>query len=270
NGGRGRPPLQRSSLAFAYATFPPLLIEGAWNGHVDALAGVLVVLALVRTSAFALALASGLKIIPSAAFPALARSRRFALTFAAALALPYVPFLGAPIMPGFREYATRWIFNSPLYDLVFALVSRIPTKEIWTHHPLRFAAISDVVYRHVYPDFVTRAILAGVAVVLILATRTSVSRAIAILILCAPAIHPWYWLALAGAALIEQSGWIWLALCAPFSYLLYDGAPRWVVYALCYALPLVMTFRLSTTASSASGSIRAASDPRTARRTSPT
>jgi hypothetical protein len=41
------------------------------------------------------------------------------------------------------------------------------------------------------------------------------------------------------AAMIERSAWIGFALCAPFSYLLYDGAPKWLVYALCYGLPAV-------------------------------
>lgn len=253
--------------ALAYATFPPLLIEGAWNGHIDALAGALVVLALVRASSLALALAGGLKIIPLAATPALVR-RPF--VFAFALVAPVLSFLGGPIMPGFREYAARWIFNSPLYDIVLAIASRVPTKEIWTHHPLRFAAISDFVYRHVYPDCITRAILGSIAVVLILAARKHATRAIGILILFSPAIHPWYWLALAGAAIVErEQAWLFVALCAPFSYLLYDRVAPLLVFALCYAAPLVMMFPPSAIASSASGWTRAALRSRTARRTSP-
>jgi hypothetical protein len=173
-------------------------------------------------------------------------------------------------MPGFRDYATRWIFNSPLYDLVFAIVDRIPMKEMWTRHPLRFQVISDVVYRHIYPDFVTRMTLLILACGAIALAGRSVARSIGALLICSPAIHPWYWLALAPAALIEGSAWLWVALCAPFSYLSYEGIPRPVVYALCYALPLVMMFLPSASASSGAGSRFAALRARRERGTSPT
>ena len=107
------------ALHFAYATCPLVLFEGTWSGHIDAVAGVLLAIALLRDSGRGGAFASGLKIIPLAAVPALfaaSRTQTFLLAFVAALAIPFLPFLGGPIMPGFRDYATRWIFNSPLYD----------------------------------------------------------------------------------------------------------------------------------------------------------
>ncbi|HEX2059941.1 MAG TPA: hypothetical protein VHK90_04310, partial [Thermoanaerobaculia bacterium] len=113
---------------------------------------------------------------------------------------------------------------------------RIPTKTIWTHHPLRLEPISDFVYRHLYADLLTRAILAIVAVAIILTARR-VTTAIAALLLCSPAIHPWYWLTLVPSALVERSAWLWLALAAPFSYLLYDGVHPLAVHAICYGLP---------------------------------
>jgi hypothetical protein len=262
--------LRRHGLALAYATFPPLLFEGVWSGHIDAIAATFVLLAILYRSGIALGFATGMKVIPAAAFPALARSPRFILGFALTLVLPALPFIGKPFMPGFRQYATRWIFNSPLYDLVFAVVERIPTKELWSHHPLRVQAISDVVYRHVYPDFVTRVTLLILACGLIALAGRSVARAIAALLICSPAIHPWYWLALAPAAMLEKSAWLWVALCAPFSYLLYADVPRGVVYALCYALPLVTLLRPSARASSGAESRFAALRFRRARDTSPT
>jgi hypothetical protein len=147
------------------------------------------------------------------------------------LLVPVLPFIGGPIMPGFRDYATRWIFNSPLYDAVRAIVEWIPTKEIWTHHPLRFELLSDFVYRHLYADFLTRAMLGVLAIGAILLARR-VSTAVAALLLCSPAIHPWYWLALVPCALLERSRWLYVAMLMPLSYLLYDGVPAWVVYAL--------------------------------------
>ena len=220
----------------AYATCPLVLIEGTWSGHLDAIAGVFLLIALLRKSGVAAGIAAGLKIMPLAAVPALFR-RRVPLSFFLALLLPFVPFLGRPIMPGLRDYATRWIFNSPLYELVFAVVERIPTKTIWTHHPLRFQLISDVVYRHVYPDFVTRVVMATLAVGAIFLARR-VSTAVAALLLCSPAIHPWYWLTLVPSALVERTRWTLVALAAPASYLLYDGVSPWLVFLLCYAVAL--------------------------------
>ena len=232
--------LLRRYGALAYATCPLVLFEGVGNGHIDLLAGVLLGYALTRRSAIAAGLASGLKIIPAAALPALlrlhhgARSRaRFLVTLSLTLLLPVLPYLGDPIMPGLRDYATRWIFNSPLYDGVRTLVERIPTKEIWTHHPLRFELVTDFVYRHLYPDFLTRAILGILAVGAILLARR-VTPAVAALLLCSPAIHPWYWLTIVPSALIERSAWLYAALMMPVSYLLYDGVAGWVVYTITY------------------------------------
>lgn len=222
--------------ALAYATCPLVLFEGTWSGHLDAIAGVVLLIALLRKSGVAAGIAAGLKIIPIAAGPALF-GRRVPLSFVLALALPFVPFLGGPIMPGLRDYATRWIFNSPLYEIVFRIVEQIPTKTIWTHHPLRFELISDFVYRHVYPDFITRAVMATLAVGFILLARR-VSSAVAALLLCSPAIHPWYWLTLFSSSLVERTRWTLVALAAPASYLLYEGAHPLLVFALCYAVAL--------------------------------
>lgn len=234
--------LLRRGGALAFATCPLVIIEGTWNGHVDALAAVLLAFAFARRSSVAAALAAGLKIIPLAAVPVLFRRRMPLVTFAAVLVLPAIPFLGGPLMPGFREYATRWIFNSPLYDAVRALVELVPTKEIWTHHPLRFQLFSDLVYRHLYADFLTRAMLAVVAVGAIALARRG-STAIGALLLCSPAIHPWYWLTLVPLALIERSRWaLAIAAAMPLSYLLYEGVPDWIVYA-CSALSVLVIRR---------------------------
>lgn len=217
--------------ALAYATCPLVLFEGTWSGHIDLLAGVLLGFALTRRSIIAAGLAAGLKVIPIVAIPVLLRMKRAPIALAATLLLPFLPFLGGPIMPGFRDYATRWIFNSPLYDLVRAIVELIPTKTIWTHHPLRFEALSDFVYRHIYPDFITRAILGTIAIGAILLARR-VTTAVAALLICSPAIHPWYWLTIVPSALIERSRWLYVAMLMPLSYLLYDGVAPWVVYAV--------------------------------------
>ena len=233
--------LRRHGLA--YATFPLLLFEGTWSGHVDALAAALVAVAMLRDSGVAAGIAAGLKVIPAAGVPAMVlRSQRrwwFVLGFTVALLVPVLPFLGGPLMPGLHEYATRWIFNSPAYDAVFAVVDRVPLKAWWTASSLRTPAVSDVVYRHLYPDFVTRLVLGALALIAVIAARRSVTRSLSLFLLLTPTIHPWYWLVTIPPALIERSAWIAFALCAPFSYLLYDGAPKALVYTLCYALPLL-------------------------------
>ena len=242
--------LLRRHGALAYATCPLVLFEGISSAHIDLLAGVLLAYALTRRSAIGAGLASGLKIIPVAALAALLRLRRsarsrgrFIATLCLTLTLPILPFLGGPIMPGFRDYATRWIFNSPLYDAVRAIVEHVPTKTIWTHHPLRFQFLSDFVYRHLYPDFLTRAILGVIAVGAILMARR-VTTAVAALLICSPAIHPWYWLTIVPSALIERSAWLYVALLMPVSYLLYDGVAGWVVYAITYGLAMAIAWKL--------------------------
>jgi hypothetical protein len=225
--------LLRGKGGLAYATCPFVIIEGTWSGHLDLLAGAVLALAMVRRSGVAAGLAAGLKIIPVTALPALARGardrKRFFIAFALAVVLPVLPFLGGPIMPGLGVYAKSWIFNSPLYDAVRFVLEQIPTKAIWTHHPLRFELISDFVYRHLHADFLTRAILGVLAVGAIALTRR-VTSAIAALLLCSPANHPWYWLTLVPSALIERSRWLYVALSMPASYLLYRGDSRLFVY----------------------------------------
>lgn len=242
--------LLRNRGALAFATCPLVIFEGAWNGHIDALAAVLLAFAFVRTSGVAAGIAAGLKIIPLAAVPAFFRkagatgNRQPAISFALALILPVLPFLGAPIMPGFHDYATRWIFNSPLYEGVRFAIELFPTKTIWTHHPLRFQFLSDFVYRHLHADFLTRAILGVIALGAIVLARRA-TTGIAALLVCSPAIHPWYWLALVPLALIERSRWIYVAMLMPLSYLLYVGLDARVLYALyaCSALSALVISR---------------------------
>jgi len=242
--------LLRDRGALAYATFPPLIFEGIWSGHVEIVAALLLAIAYFRNSATAAACSVGTKVIPIAAVPSLlmrAPNRvRWASIFALVLVAPAIPFIASGhFMDGMRDYATRWIFNSPAYSLTFSAVDSLHVaehlKNTWTSikDPLHLEAIAPFVYRHLYADFVTRCILGVLALTGIAWARTP-HAAVGILLLCSPAIHPWYWIVLVPLAIAHDSRWIYLALCAPASYLLYDGAPIALVFAACYALPLVM------------------------------
>lgn len=231
--------------AFAYATFPPLIFEGAWGAHVEIIAALLLLIATLYDSGSAFAASVGMKVIPIAALPAMIlRSkgkRRFVIVFALALLIPALPFvLTGPLMPGMRDYATRWIFNSPAYDAALAIVDQIDFKRVFTtiKDPLHLEFIAPFVYRHLYSDFLARSLLALIAIVVITRLRRDSVASIGALLLCSPAIHPWYWLVIAPLA-FDRNLWVLLALCAPASYLLYDGAPRTAVYGLCFVLPLL-------------------------------
>ena len=241
--------LLRDRGALAYATFPPLMFEGIWSGHVEVVAALLLAIAFFRNSAVAAACSVGTKVIPIAAVPSLllrAPNRvRWSLIFALVLIAPAIPFIAAGhFMEGMRDYATRWVFNSPAYSLTFSAIDATHVaehlKNAWTSikDPLHLEPIAPFVYRHLYADFVTRCILGVLAVIGIAKVRTP-HAAIGILLLCSPAIHPWYWLVLVPLAIAHDSRWIFAALCAPVSYLLYEGTPVWVVFAACYLIPLL-------------------------------
>jgi hypothetical protein len=69
------------------------------------------------------------------------------------------------------------------------------------------------------------------------------TTAVAALLLCSPAIHPWYWLTLVPLALMERVRWaLAIAVVMPLSYLLYERVPAWIVYA-CSALSVLVIRR---------------------------
>ena len=261
--------LLRSSMpaALSYAIFPPAIFEGAWSGHIETVAALLLLVAVRRRSAGAVALAAGLKISPIAALPALVladrclgdRGRaRFLAIAALVLFVPAVPFLmSGPLMPGFRDFAYRWVFNSPAYDAAFALVDASLLKSLWTSmkDPMGLESWSPFIYRHLYDDFLARALLAACAAVAIWKARRNAAWSIGALLLLSPVIHPWYWIVAVPIALEARSGLTWLALFAPFSYLLYADAATLPVYLLCYAVPalIIAWTRLSASGTSAAG-----------------
>jgi len=253
------------STAFAYSICPVVLVEGFWNAHVDVIAATFLVASCAAIggarsglAGWLMSLAAGTKVIPAAAAPAMlalsSNRPRFVFALVVTTLASVLPFLGRDFMPGMRSYATRWVFNSPAYDLAswassaIGLAERMKGAFIASKDLLHLEAMAPYVYAHAYDDFVARATLAlafVVALVVILRRKQAIALAtvssVGALILCSPAIHPWYWLTLLPLALAARAPlWIAFAACAPFSYLLYAGASKWIVFALCYGLPLLL------------------------------
>lgn len=256
---------RRTRHLLAVAAFPPLIVEGIWSAHVDAMSAMLMTRAVIAGSGVALAMAAGLKLIPLAAVPAMMGRtwRQFLLAFALIFLLPFVIFAAAgDVMPGLRDFATRWVFNSPLYSLTTGVIDAlrldVMLKDAWTvlKDALPLERVSDIVYRHLYTDFIARCVLALLALTLIVVVsrhRHGAVHAVGALLVCSPVIHPWYWLTIAPLAVADRiDAWRFLALFAPLSYLLYDGAPAWAVFCLCYGVPIVLSARTRLSASATS------------------
>jgi alpha-1,6-mannosyltransferase len=260
-----------SRTLLGYALFPLLLFEGFWSAHIEVAATTLLMLSVVwviqnrsARAGIALAFATGFKVIPAAAFPALVRASRQRLLFVAgfvfALLLPVLPWMRSDrsFMPGFSDYAQRWSFNSPAYSTVFTVLKSLNVEDAATrafteakdHLNLEWASHS--IYYHLYTDFFTRVLLGVCALVAIgyasrkTDVREGVVASLGALLLFSPTIHPWYWLPLVPLAMVtKQRAWLALALLSPLSYLLYlqaAAAPemRFIVGVLCYVPPALM------------------------------
>ena len=203
---RGRGPLP----LLLYLWSPLVVVEVAWNGHLDPL-GLAPMLGAVALAAGAgpawragilLGLGAAVKFAPLAALPALGRlpgraPRAAGLAAAVALAVPaalYLPYAaaGASLFDGLRTYADAWEFNPGLYRLL----TRLPG------HP-------DLA------KWIGAALVGGIAVHAAL-RRWPLERAlfwtIGSALLLSPTIHPWYVLwALPFACLSANRGWILLS-----------------------------------------------------------
>jgi alpha-1,6-mannosyltransferase len=252
---------KRDRPALGYAFAPLILVETAWNAHLESLVAFMLLLALLKKkrSSFALAAAIGLKITPFVAIPAIARHAgwrlRDALIFLGALALPFALFVHSPLMPGMRDYATRWIFNAPFFESLRAAITAggidAGLKAIWTKtkDPWAQQHLSDFVYAALHPDRIARVvllILLFVALFVIMRLRTNAEGRIAAsftaLMLLSPTVHPWYWVAAFPIFLIARHPLpVWMAMLAPASYLLYIEGRRGsiAVAILCYAVPVI-------------------------------
>lgn len=263
--------------ALLWATCPLVVVEGFWSAHLEIVPAALLLAATCAVArrrelsgAIAAGLAIGMKIVPVAAVPALAsftsRRARFLALLALTLLLPVLPFLaGGPLMPGFGDYARRWEFNAPLYQSLEWLVGAsgidVALKALWSGvKDLPGAeAISPFIYGQLHPERIARALcglffLAGlVAAMRIRSIEARVAWSVAALLLCSPALHPWYWITLLPLALEARSRLlVALAVASPASYLLYIGLPAAapLAAAATYLLPLAAMLALRRTMAS--------------------
>jgi alpha-1,6-mannosyltransferase len=174
---------QGEQLVLAFAWNPLLAVEVAGSGHIDIVGALLLVVsaaALVRrwrtTAAVALGLAIAVKFLPVVLLPLYWKRVRIrdAALAAAVVALLYLPFLNHGRIPigSLSTYVQSFRFNGP----VFAALDRVAPPQL----------------------------LAGLAVLVGLATATWLRKAepkwspdqfawpMAVTLLCAPVVFPWY------------------------------------------------------------------------------
>lgn len=236
-------PARRLQLWTLYWWSPLVVLEVAWNAHLDLL-GVLPIVAalwLARRRSnrslglgTAIALATLVKHFPTALLPAAARSAnvvRISVAFAVCLAVFYIPYLGAGprVFSGLLTFVAGWRFNDGLFGLL-AWLTGSPIAARIAAATIVLAVIAQSVRN--YWSFERAAFWITGAILLF-----------------SPTVHPWYllwmvpliairpnpaWLYLSGSVLLAYYGlgayrnvgiwpepwWLKLAIYGPFFALL--------------------------------------------------
>ncbi len=219
----GRSP---AMLAF-YAWNPLVLVEFAWNAHVDAAATALLVGALVagcrgrKRGAMALvSLATGVKVFPALAIPlflrdgGLRRTWWIPIAIGTALAAPYLDAGWHALISALGVYARDWEFNGFVYEA------------------LRHAGFGSPAARALLLGLVVA--VAGVATARARSVPDAALWIVFALVVLNPTIHPWYvtWLvplAVLGSGPPRVSALV-LSLVVPLSYLVFavrESTGRW-------------------------------------------
>lgn len=236
-----------------YAWNPLVVLEGAGQGHVDALMGVCVAatvyfLVSARPGRAGLAGAAGVlaKIVPLVALPLWARDAfdagrlGGATRFVVAAMIALVAVLGpvavsTGVPPGLVTYGVSWEWNGPIYEPLWrafdhfdapsAIKSRLDAVKIRTdEHEFwnRF-------YPYVYPQFLAKLVLFGGFGLFFLGELlrrrrlhpvATTERIFGAVILAMATVYPWYLLVvLPWAALRMRRAWLWLSALMPLAYL---------------------------------------------------
>ncbi len=265
---RLRRPLWRTTL---YALNPVVLLEGVGMGHVDALAVLPLVLALILVgersapraagAALAWAAAALVKPLPLVALPVLARRahqpRRFVVVALILFAIGCAPMVvgAGGVPPALVRYAVSWEWNGPLFEPLWRLLQSLHVA------PALKAALERVetsigddtalgaVFPYLYPQLLAKVLL---LLALPLVFRWSlrapnvdegVRRAMAGSVCLMATVYPWYlfWV-LPWAALERSLPWLVLSVTVLFSYLPrlagVDVFP--VVWALVWSPPVLV------------------------------
>ena len=229
-----------------YLWSPLLVVEVAWNAHLEPLGlfGLVLVVLLARApggAGVAGALSALTKLAPAAAVPALTRRLgwRFLAGFAATVIVLYLPYAGAgsALFSGLGTYAEHWRFMEGPFTLVEAVLPGSLTPR-WAAALLVLGVVAWTTVRRYRPERALFWILgAGM--------------------LLTPTLHPWYvlwmlplaalrasrpWILLSGLAFLgyfgldayrltgswPQPGWLRLLLWGPMLVLLaVDAARLW-------------------------------------------
>ena len=231
--------------AVLYAFHPLPVFEVAGEGHLDALGAALLlacVIFLRRGRRFSAGLAFALSFLTkyislAAAIPIFRRGR--VLCLAGFLMLSSALWLaarrgGAGPSGDFKEFATRWDFNSALYPAAERLmrITQLPerAKEVFIdwkerHHDPPW---SQRVFPYFYPAFFARLLLGALlsATLAVIGWRTrdlegGVLASLGALLIFSPTLHPWYLLwVLPFAAWKRNAAFLYLSLAVPLAYLL--------------------------------------------------
>ena len=252
-----------------YAWSPLVVAEVAGNGHIDVLAVLLfflgihlIIEARWRVSTTVLGLAVGAKLVPLAAFPALARRVParywwFAPAVMLGITLPYLG-AGSSLGLGLWEYAGRWRHNDSLFAILLGgLEAAHPTQALktaifWLQQRLGDSDAIQVLYRSVYPVYLARwcaAALWGALALEVFRRRLPPVRGSFILIaaalLLSPTVHPWYVLWIVPfLALRPEPAWVLFTGLVPLSYLIGSSSVTEVTIRIIEYLPLFVLLLL--------------------------
>lgn len=199
--------LAPAKYVFLYAWSPLIIKEFAYTAHTDIL-GVFLVFAAIMArrrsywciSALLLSLAVGSRVFAIILVPLLLGLHwRAWLSFIAGISLITLPFLSLdPWLPaGLGAMAEQWLFNAPLYSILFTLLPA-PTVKLMM---LTVFAITWCLYAKNFDFTNNKLIPRG-------------DWLFAMLFLCMPVVNAWYLIWPLAFAVIFPSRWAWTASVA--------------------------------------------------------
>ena len=246
----------------AYATFPLVILEGIWNGHVEIVTGALLLAACISlrkdhegTASFAVALATGTTIFAGAAVPAvLEGAGRF---------LKMIVVLGATLVLGALFFGFQGGITTPLRifgeespQILFlrgALAERFEATGVVDSIRNTWASVAGEKFPAILERMTSESLAGAVLVVLLFVLAAVVARwtftfergmtnAVGVIVVFFLLVQPWYWLTIAPVAILaSQPLWIFIALFSPLLYLSgVKAGAFWLIYGIAYGVPIVL------------------------------